>query len=77
MTTIEKRIKNRASELDITIPELAELTEEKEESVGCRTIYQWINGCHSPRYCNLKIVAETLRTTPDYLMGLRESKEEY
>lgn len=63
------RIKERANNLDLGIREIAEKTEQTGNKIGYKTIYNWINGKHSPKYNNLKTVAEVLNTTPAYLMG--------
>lgn len=63
------RIRKRADDLDLNIREIAEKTEEQGNKVGYKTIYNWINGKYSPKYKNLKAIAEVLKTTPAYLMG--------
>lgn len=66
------RIKERADELNLRIQDVADKTDGQ---VGYKTIYNWINGVYNPKYVNLKAVADTLETTPSYLMGETDTKE--
>lgn len=69
--TIHEAIRNRRTELRMSMQELADAVSASEglaKNLGWQTVQQWENGKTAPKRTRLEHVAKALKTTPEALL---------
>ena len=67
MNNLGEKIRNKRKELGLSQPELAKIL-----NVSNGIISQWENNIYEPKASYLKLLAETLNVSTDYLLGLED-----